>query len=200
MTETTSKSEASQVDKSSHFAILSRMIGLIFVLIIVTAGTTMKLEDLKSNNVHRLSDTVDISAQERTRHLECLALNIYREAGYEPFEGKVGVGQVTLNRVHSSEFPNDVCQVVYQKNVVYQRVICQFSWYCDRVHRARPVNQRAYNESMEVAKLVLLEGFRLPSLEHALFYHADYVSPGWRHERIIKIGAHIFYKKRDKTT
>jgi spore germination cell wall hydrolase CwlJ-like protein len=44
-----------------------------------------------------------------------------------------------------------------------------------------------------VAKKVLLEKFRLPSLENALFYHADYVSPGWKLPRIEKIGNHIFY-------
>jgi len=51
-----------------------------------------------------------------------------------------------------------------------------------------------YNESMEVAKKVLLEGFRLPSLTSALYYHADYVRPGWKKERITQIGRHIFYK------
>jgi spore germination cell wall hydrolase CwlJ-like protein len=51
---------------------------------------------------------------------------------------------------------------------------------------------------MEVAKKVLLEGFRLPSLEPALYYHADYVNPQWRLDRVAKIGTHIFYKPRDR--
>jgi spore germination cell wall hydrolase CwlJ-like protein len=51
-------------------------------------------------------------------------------------------------------------------------------------------------ESEEVAKKVLLEGFRLPSLHNALYYHADYVNPGWRLPRIEKIGRHIFYGER----
>jgi spore germination cell wall hydrolase CwlJ-like protein len=46
---------------------------------------------------------------------------------------------------------------------------------------------------MEAAKKVLLEGFRLPSIKNALYYHADYVNPGWRKERVAKIGKHIFY-------
>jgi spore germination cell wall hydrolase CwlJ-like protein len=45
-----------------------------------------------------------------------------------------------------------------------------------------------------VAKQVLLEGFRLPSLNDAMFYHADYVSPGWRKPVITQIGRHIFYR------
>jgi spore germination cell wall hydrolase CwlJ-like protein len=45
-----------------------------------------------------------------------------------------------------------------------------------------------------VAKKVLLENFRLPGLTNAIYYHADYVNPGWKKEKIIKIGRHIFYK------
>jgi spore germination cell wall hydrolase CwlJ-like protein len=76
-------------------------------------------------------------------------------------------------------------------------VVCQFSWYCDSKHRNRPLG-RGYEESYEVAKKVLLEGFRLPSLEDALFYHADYVNPRWKLDRITQIGTHIFYKQRPR--
>jgi len=135
----------------------------------------------------------EITAKVRERQLTCLARNIYYEAGNEPFEGKVAVAQITLNRVNSGLFPNDVCQVIYQKNVFYEKVVCQFSWYCDREAMVRLIHKGNYDESMEAAKKVLLEGFRLPSIKDALFYHADYVNPGWRKERVAKIGRHIFY-------
>lgn len=135
-----------------------------------------------------------VTAEFRERQLGCLAKNIYYEAGYEPFEGKVAVAQVTLNRVESGKFPGDVCRTIYQKNIFYEKVVCQFSWACDRDALARPVNKIAYAESMEVAKKVLLENFRLPGLKDALFYHADYVKPGWKKEKITQIGRHIFYK------
>jgi spore germination cell wall hydrolase CwlJ-like protein len=138
-----------------------------------------------------------VTAAERERQLDCLAINIYREAGYESFEGKVAVAQVTMNRVAHPEFPNDVCAVVYEKNKWSGRVVCQFSWYCDSTHRNRPIGD-GYQESYEVAKRVLLEGFRLPGLTDALFYHADYVNPRWRYERIQQIGTHIFYRPRLK--
>lgn len=171
------------------------VIGLLISLMIVTTVTQAKMQNLRGS---AFQDHEVITAAERERQLECLALNIYREAGYEPFEGKVAVAQVTLNRVTSSNFPDDICQVVYQKNVVYEKVVCQFSWYCDRVHKRRPVNPNAYQESMDVAKKVLFEGFRLPGLEQALFYHADYVRPQWRNkEKITKIGAHIFYRPKE---
>jgi spore germination cell wall hydrolase CwlJ-like protein len=150
---------------------------------------------------HRdLNNSADTrTVAELKRDLECMALNIYREAAYEPIEGRIAVAQVTMNRVSHPDFPNDVCGVVYQKSVIMSRVVCQFSWYCDSSHRNRPINQEAYQESMEVAKKVMLENFRLKSLEQALYYHADYVNPRWKLERIEKIGAHIFYKPRGES-
>lgn len=136
----------------------------------------------------------EITAQMRESQLTCLARNIYYEAGGEPFEGKVAVAQVTLNRAASGQFPSDICQVIYQKNVVYDKVLCQFSWYCDRSASVRPINKAIYEESMVVAKKVLMEGFRLPSLENALYFHADYLDPGWKRQKVAKVGRHIFYR------
>jgi spore germination cell wall hydrolase CwlJ-like protein len=47
-----------------------------------------------------------------------------------------------------------------------------------------------------VAKKVLLEGFRLPSLKDALYYHATYVNPSWGKPVLQKIGQHIFYGEK----
>jgi hypothetical protein len=134
-----------------------------------------------------------VTAQIRQTQLDCLARNIYHEAGSEPFEGKVAVAQVTINRTESGAFPSDICKVVYQKNVVYEKVLCQFSWYCEGPTAMKPMNGPMYTESMEVAKKVLLEGFRLPDLKNALYFHGDYVQPGWNKKPIAKIGHHIFY-------
>lgn len=134
------------------------------------------------------------SAADIDKDLKCLANNIYWEAGSEPFEGKVAVAQVTLNRAKNSNFPNDICKVVYQKNVVYNKVICQFSWYCNSPKKVVPVHQNQFEESEIVARKVLLEGFKLEVLTDALYYHADYVDPKWNKHRITKIGHHIFYR------
>ena len=176
-----------------------RIVFLLACLIAVSFGiytlTIKKFDELrtKANGY----DVSVISAKEREKQLNCLAINIYREAGHEPFEGKVGVAQVTMNRVKDGRFGNDVCGVVYQKNVVMERVVCQFSWACDSVHRNRPINKAAYNESYEVAKKVLLEDFRLSVLKDALYYHAVYVNPQWKLVKIGKIGQHIFYKQKE---
>lgn len=154
--------------------------------------TKNKFESLRAEKAE-IASMQPVTAGERDRQLRCLTQNIYWEAASEPFEGKVAVAQVTLNRAASGQFPGDVCAVVYQKNVIYSKVVCQFSWYCDGTHRVKPVYQPLYRESAEVAKKVLLEGFRLPSLKHAMYYHADYVKPGWGKTPIAKIGHHVFY-------
>ena len=142
------------------------------------------------------------------RELDCLARNIYWEARSEPVEGMIAVAQVTLNRVAHKSFPDDICDVVYQgptkaswkdKSVYYPvKHRCQFSWYCDgKSDRISSVNQTIFDRCYEVARQVLIEGKRLPGLKQAVFYHADYVSPGWRYPKLAKIGTHIFYGDRN---
>lgn len=166
--------------------------GMWLATLALTTVTKNKFQALEAEKAEMQKVRV-VTSDERARQLRCLTQNIYWEAASEPFEGKVAVAQVTMNRASSSQFPGDICAVVYQKNVVYQKVVCQFSWYCDGTHRVKPIYQPLYRESEEVAKKVLLENFRLPSLKNAMYYHADYVKPGWGKKPIAKIGHHIFY-------
>lgn len=174
--------------KATMFAL-----GIVMVVWMLTTITTNKFNQLRS--AKDMQDEAVITASERTKQLDCLTKNIYWEAASEPFEGKVAVAQVTMNRVQSGKFGTGVCGVVYQKNIIYEKVICQFSWACETNHKTKPVYAKLWNESEEVAKKVLLENFRLPSLEKAMYYHATYVNPNWRKEKISQIGQHIFYKE-----
>ena len=169
---------------------INLLIGLVIVVLLTNFVILKKVDDLQKREI----DPDYMTAVEVEKSLDCLAINIYREAGNEPFEGKVAVAQVTMNRVNSNKFPRSVCAVVYQKTRFTERVVCQFSWYCDSKHRNRPVNDELYEESYRVAKMVFLEDFRLESIDKALYYHADYVSPNWKLKRIAKIGTHIFYE------
>ena len=171
-----------------------KTVALFAVAFTVWSVCQSRMEDLRQNQNNW--DMSHVSAAERLRQLNCLTQNIYWEAASEPFEGKVAVAQVTLNRVESGRFAPTVCGVVYQKNVFYERVVCQFSWLCESTHKTRPVYQPMWQESELVAKKVLLENFRLPSMKNALYYHADYVSPNWRKPRIEQIGRHIFYGEK----
>jgi spore germination cell wall hydrolase CwlJ-like protein len=171
-----------------------KTVGFVAVAVAVVAVSNARLESLR--NAQNAMPPGYVTAAEQTRQLECLTRNIYWEAASEPFEGKVAVAQVTLNRMQSGKFADSVCGVVYQKNVFYEKVVCQFSWYCEGNHKMKPIHKPLWRESEEVAKKVLLEGFRLPGLKHALYYHADYVNPGWQLPKIDQIGRHIFYGER----
>jgi len=70
-----------------------------------------RLSQLASNSTKR--DISDVVFAEGDRYL--LANLIYCEAGGEPYEGKVAVGAVVMNRVVSSVFPDTVVGVIYAK-------------------------------------------------------------------------------------
>ncbi len=129
------------------------------------------------------------------RELKCLADNIYYEAGNQSDLGKIAVARVVMNRAEeaSGRFPTSVCGVVYQKI----KTTCQFSWVC--AHKRPAVNTELYDAGKEIAYKILAydsfkEGFR-----DIMFYHADYVNPGWgkRLKQVLRIDNHIFYTYKD---
>ena len=124
------------------------------------------------------------------RQVDCLAQNIYHEAGHESQEGKVAVAMVTLNRLASGNYANDVCGVVKQKT----NGTCQFSWYC-AVTGLTIRDVSLYNDIRNLAVNVLMNYDNMNDITGgATYYHADYVNPGWRLPKTTKIGRHIFYK------
>jgi spore germination cell wall hydrolase CwlJ-like protein len=136
------------------------------------------------------------------KQIECLAENIYFEAAHEPDQGKVAVAFVTLNRVKSRHFENDICGVVKQKT----GGVCQFSWYCEDRPKAMSygkvltnTNNVLYNDIRNIAIHVYANYDLLTDPTNgALFYHADYVNPRWKNmEKTAVIGRHIFYNRKD---
>jgi spore germination cell wall hydrolase CwlJ-like protein len=129
-----------------------------------------------------MSPIVDINIS--SKDIDCLAKNIYYEAGAEPEEGKVAVAMVTINRVRDGRFGKTVCSVVDQRTqtvrskevttvkmvqtgyfgrpepvkqtqVVVQNVeVCQFSWRCMFVHKPKESDDR-WEESHRVAEQLL---------------------------------------------
>lgn len=129
------------------------------------------------------------------KQVDCLAENIYHEAGYESETGKQAVALVTLNRTQDERFPSNICGVVKQKT----QGTCQFSWFCMPVKLNRESD--AYRQSMNVALYVYANYEKLKDVtDGALYYHADYVNPRWRGmEKTTTIGRHIFYKEKEKS-
>ena len=122
-----------------------------------------------------------------TTALVCLALNVYWEARNQSIAGQVAVAQVTMNRVHSPDYPDNVCDVVYQNK--------QFSWYWDG-KPDKPVEPSAWDWALAVAGAVM-DGSVHKDLVGVTHYHAVYVKPYWADhmELVAQIDDHVFYRE-----
>jgi len=143
---------------------------------------------VKQNNDGDLKIAYTELTKDAKKQIDCLAENIYYEAGWEPPSGQLAVALVTLNRVNDPRFPKDICNVVKQKT----QGMCQFSWFCEPL---KPKNQYVYRKNLEVALYAYANYERIQDLtQGAIYYHADYVNPRWKLEKTTTIGRHIFYK------
>lgn len=126
------------------------------------------------------------------KQLKCLTDNVYFEAGNEKKDGKIAVALVTLNRINHKRFPDNVCDVVYQK----VRWKCQFTWVCIKDKRIKYI--RTYMESKRIAEYVMLNYHNIDDTTMgAIFFHHKKIPKPFLNEKIkktVSIGKHIFYK------
>jgi len=121
-----------------------------------------------------------------SRELECLATGVYFEAKSEPLAGQLAVGQVIANRANSGgRFPASYCGVLFQRG--------QFSFVHGRSLPSVPHSSRQWQTAVAIAKIVD-QDLKNSEVGNALFFHARYVSPGWRLKRVAAIGNHVFYR------
>lgn len=124
---------------------------------------------------------------------QCLSEALYFEARGESDDGLYAVGEVILNRVDSSAYPDTVCGVVNQGTGRLHA--CQFSYTCD----GRPEvfnNSAAHERTTRIAR-DLLDGAPRDLTDGATHYHMYTVSPSWsrRFPRTTTIGVHHFYRR-----
>jgi N-acetylmuramoyl-L-alanine amidase len=134
----------------------------------------------------------------------CLAKNIYFEARNEPFAGQFAVALVTLNRVSNKNFPDTICEVVFEglhyASGIPKKHKCQFSWYCDGELDVVK-NKSAMKTANKIAQLAMvsynsIKEQGLDYTENAMFYHTFEVNPYWAKSfpKVGRIGDHIFYR------
>ena len=156
------------------------------------------------SNVVKNNPIIKTITQDQIR---CLATNIYYEAGNEPYQGKVAVARVVINRVLHG-YGSTPCNVVYaQHNIpdpkqpeIYKKM-CQFSWVCQG--KVTPnINSNSYKKAEEIARKVLIENYGHDLLpNNVLYFHATYVNPQWTYQKLKRIGNHIFYTEgKEKPT
>src|SRR5437762_2002308 len=121
-----------------------------------------------------------------SRELDCLATGIYFESKSEPLAGQLAVGRVIANRAASGgRFPATYCGVLFQRG--------QFSFVHGHSFPSVPRSNKLWQTAVAVAKIVD-QRLKESSIGNALFFHARYVSPGWRMKRVASIGNHVFYR------
>jgi N-acetylmuramoyl-L-alanine amidase len=121
-----------------------------------------------------------ISSEER----DLLERLVEAEAGGEPYEGKLAVATVVMNRVNSSKFPNTVRGVIYQKN--------QFSPVANR-----GLNRKASAETKKAVRKVVDKGYRSFSADVVYFLNPDIATSKWiikNRTFVTSVGNHDFYK------
>lgn len=117
--------------------------------------------------------------------LRCLATGIYFESKGEPLSGQLAVAKVILNRTKSGRFPGSICGVVLQPH--------QFSFVRGSGLPSANTSSRAWRTAVAVAQVAMDDSWGNP-VPGALFFHARYVSPGWRMAKVGSVGNHIFYR------
>lgn len=115
--------------------------------------------------------------------VDLLARLINGEARGEPYKGQVAVGAVVMNRVKSSEFPDTISGVIYQKG--------QFSCVTDGQFN-KPIDE---NSTVYKAAQEALNGSD-PTNGCIFFYNPKTSKSKWLYTRttVITIGSHRFAK------
>lgn len=115
--------------------------------------------------------------------INLMAKIVYAESKGEPYEGKVAVASVILNRVLSPGFPNSISEVVFQPNA--------FSCVVDGQISVTPTEE-CYNAVYEAIK------GNDPTNEALFFYNPAIATCSWM-QSVEKadskaIGQHLFFK------
>ncbi len=119
--------------------------------------------------------------------LHCLAGAVYFEARGEPLAGQLAVAQVIINRSADARFPRGYCGVVRQRG--------QFSFMRGQRMPAIRTGSAAWDRAVAIAEIAH-RGLWESEAGDAVFFHANYVRPGWsqRKTRLAQIKTHIFYR------
>ena len=121
-----------------------------------------------------------------SHELDCLATGIYFESKGEPLAGQLAVGKVIANRTQSGgRFPGTYCGVLFQRG--------QFSFVHGGHLPGVAHSNHQWQTAVAIAKIVD-QDLQESAAGNALFFHARYVSPGWRLKRVASIGNHVFYR------
>jgi N-acetylmuramoyl-L-alanine amidase len=153
-----------------------------------TSTSSQPLKESNSNKTKKVmvpetkvsssNEKVSISEDE----IDLLARIVRAEAQTEPFEGKVAVASVVLNRVESSQFPNTIKKVIYQPG--------QFQPVSNGA-----INKPADKQSIKAVRAALSD-LKNIAKDSLFFYNPKIATNRWLDTRktTVVIGQHVFKK------
>lgn len=121
-----------------------------------------------------------------SREKSCITQTVYYESRGQPTSGQKSVMHTILNRMKHKNFPNNACDVVYQKN--------QFTWTTQ--NKGIREKKVFYKIQKNVDKW-LVEKSRQPT-DKAHFFTRTEIQRKWmkKHKFLGIIGDHKFYKMK----
>jgi len=167
---------------------------------IAIGGTLAIQEDIAKKQQVQIDISASVANAIRQEQIQCMATNIYFETRSVSLADAMSVSDVVLNRVASNDYPNSVCEVVYDSVLVNGKPAknkCQFSWYCDG-KSDNPKDTEAWDRAMKFASDMIIHSKYRGVTEGSTHYHASYVKPYWAPtlDRVARIGSHIFYRAK----
>jgi N-acetylmuramoyl-L-alanine amidase len=126
----------------------------------------------------------------------CLSEAIYFEAGDQSTEGMIGIVSVIENRVASPNFPNTICDVVFQHG---QFAFTREHPHLNSLYDLKTIGKKPIENSLEVALHALQYGYG-DNTKGALYFINLKVSHNkqWvkRLVHTVNIDDHSFYRER----
>jgi N-acetylmuramoyl-L-alanine amidase len=168
---------------------MKKIIMLVSILTLVIGSYTVYAESTKTNKPAETltAKKVDVDTKEssvtdkrfiKEEEVKLLARLVHAEAKGEPYEGKVAVAEVVLNRVEHEQFPDSVKEVIYQRNA-FQPV------------QNGAINKPAGEEAIKAVEDALENENKIDCL---YFYNPETATSQWIFTRdVVKtIGKHAF--------
>jgi N-acetylmuramoyl-L-alanine amidase len=159
---------------------------------LISSGEILQIPDNLEELALLSTDAAKVSAETNIQNSpisvsneekDLLARIVEAEAKGEPYEGKVAVATVVLNRLESPDFPNSITEVINQ--------VVGDSYAFTPVQNGE-INKPASEESVRAAEEALTRTNRLD--EAVFFYNPEIATDDWiRSRSVIKtIGNHVF--------
>jgi N-acetylmuramoyl-L-alanine amidase len=160
----------------------------------ITKKTTTKKTTTKKTTTKKTTKKVKKQSVKKKTYtsaqLKYLTSLIQAEAGNQPYEGKLAVANVVLNRVKSNLYPDTIKSVIYDRKWAIQFTVAYNGMLSKELNKYSRYSTTAQKLSIKAAKAAL-EGRNNIGKYKSFTVYSKYLAK--KHPNHKKIGAHIFF-------